>query len=211
MHSIKYMTYVLEQLLSWINCWVCWLLKANVVMTWLQYRVLLFLKHGEPFPGFGVLLFIPSTMLFLTFLLPVSSSRFLVRLKAVTGSFWKTFFRNLFFQMILLMFAKNRLNVIAKEMHVFIGLSILLPFISSFLSSFSTVLMCLPSSSVLYPCLKNHRLSSLQWCSKFFDVVQIHLIHSAWLYGKLSFNNFGCSEFMWRKLCQLVCFLYILV
>ena len=85
------------------------------------------------------------------------------------------------------------------------------PLIGSFLSSFSTVLMCLSSSSELKPCLRNRCLSSLQWCSKSFDVVQICLIRSVWLYGILSFNDFECSEFMWRNLCRSVCFLYILV
>ena len=41
-----------------------------------------------------VLLFILFTVFFLILLLPMSSLRFLWRLKAVTGSFWKTFFRD---------------------------------------------------------------------------------------------------------------------
>ena len=65
--------------------------------------------------------------------------------------------------------------------------------------------MCLFSSSELYPCSRNCCLSSLQWCSKYFDFVKICLIYSAWLYGILFCNNFGCFVFMWRKLCRSVC------
>ena len=71
-HSIKYMSYALEQLTWWkilYDFWVCWLLKVDGVVTWLQYRVLLFPKHGEHFPGFKVLLFIFCTMLFSILLL----------------------------------------------------------------------------------------------------------------------------------------------
>ena len=80
-----------------------------------------------------------------------------------------------------------------------------------FLSSFSTVLMCLSNSSQLYTCSRNRCLSSLQWCSKSFYVVQIRLILSAWLYGIPFFNDFGCSESIWKKLCLSVSFLFILV
>ena len=130
---------------------------------------------------------------------------FFLWLKAVTGSFWKIFFSNLLtdsmFQFFwkILMFGKNRLNVIIKRISVLIGVSFLLPFISSFLSSFSTVLMCLSNSSELYPCSRNCCLSSLQWCLKSFEVVWICLILSASLYEILSFNDFGCSEFIWRR------------
>ena len=58
-NSIKYMTYALEWLTLWkILCafWVSWLLKINVVVTWLQHRVLLFPKHWQHLPDFKVLL-----------------------------------------------------------------------------------------------------------------------------------------------------------
>ena len=76
----------------------------------------------------------------------------------------------------MLLFRKNRLYLIAKEMRALIGMSFLFPYISSFLSSFSTVLMRLSNSSKLYACARNRCLSSLQWCSKSFDVVQIRFI-----------------------------------
>ena len=92
----------------------CWLLKVNVVMTWLQHRVLLFPKDEKHFPGFKVLLLILFTILFSILLLPISSLRFLLHLKAITGSFWKTLFRDSlidsmlqFFRIISLMFDKN--------------------------------------------------------------------------------------------------------
>ena len=84
-----------------------------------------------------------------------------------------------FFRIILLMFGKYRLYVIAKGMRELIGVPFLLPFISLFLSKFWTVLMCLSNSSELYPCPRNCSLSSLQWCSKSCDVVQTRLILSA--------------------------------
>ena len=81
-----------------------------------------------------VLLFILFTVFFLILLLPMSSLRFLWRLKAVTGSFWKTFFRDSltdsmfqFFRIILLMFGKSRLYVIVKGMRAVIDVSFLLP------------------------------------------------------------------------------------
>ena len=82
-----------------------------------------------------------------------------------------------------MIFGKNRLYVTTKGMRV----------------SFSTALMCLSNSSELYPS-RNCCLHSLQWCSKSFDMAQIRLILSAWLYRILSFNDFGCSESIWRKI-----------
>ena len=90
-----------------------------------------------------------------------------------------------FFQIILLLLGKNQLYVIANGMCDFICVSFLLPFSSSVLSNFSTALMCLSNSSKLFPCSRNRCLSSLQWCSKSFDVVQIRLIRSTWLYRML--------------------------
>ena len=57
------------------------------------------------------------------------------------------------------MFGEKQLYVIPKGMCVLIGMSFLLPFNSSFLSGFSTVLMCLPNSSELYPSSRNQCLS----------------------------------------------------
>ena len=174
-------------------------------MTWLQHRVLLFPKHEEHVFSFkGPLFNFLQCCLQFCYCQWVSWYFFLW-LKAVTGSFWKIFFSNLLtdsmFQFFwkILMFGKNRLNVIIKRISVLIGVSFLLPFISSFLSSFSTVLMCLSNSSELYPCSRNRCLSSLQWCLKSFEVVWICLILSASLYEILSFNDFGCSEFIWRR------------
>ena len=116
-----------------------------------------------------------------------------------------------FFRIILPVFGNYLLHVIAKGMCVLTGVPFLLPLISSFLSSFWTVLMCFPNSSELYLYSRNCCLSSLQWYSKSCDVVQIRLILIAWMYGILSFNDFECSDSIWRKLCRLVCFLYILV
>ena len=131
-------------------------------MTWLLHRVLLFPKHGEHFPSFKVLSFNLFTMVCSFLLLPMSSLRSLLRL--------------IFVRIITLTIGKNRSYVIAKGMRVFIGVSFLLPFISSFLSSFSTALTCLSNSSELYPCLRNRCLSFFQLCSKSFGVVQIRLI-----------------------------------
>ena len=49
-HSIKSMTYAQKWITLWKSLcvfWVCWLLKVDVVVTWLQYRVLLFPKDGN--------------------------------------------------------------------------------------------------------------------------------------------------------------------
>ena len=108
-----------------------------------------------------------------------------------------------FFRIILLMFGKNLLYVIAKGMCVLIGVSFLLPFMSSFLSSFWTVLMWLSKNSESYLCSRNRCLSSLQSYLNSWDVVQICLILIAWMYEILTFNDFECSESIWRKLYRL--------
>ena len=93
LHTIKYITNMMQKINFVKNVfWVCWLLKVDVVVIWLQHRVLLFQKHGKHFPGFKVLLFIFFTMLFSILLLPMWSLRFLLSLKAATGLFWKVFF-----------------------------------------------------------------------------------------------------------------------
>ena len=105
-HIVVYITCIpssiwhvaLQQLTSWqilFVFWVYWLLKVNVVMTWLWHRVQLFSKHGEHFSGFKVLLFIIPAMLFSILLLPMSSLKFLLCLKTLTGLFWKIFFKDL--------------------------------------------------------------------------------------------------------------------
>ena len=111
-----------------------------------------------------------------------------------------------FVWIILLMFGKNRLNIIANWMRVFIVVPFLLPFMSLSLSSFSTVLMYQANSSELYPCSGNQFLSFEQWRSKSFDAAQIRWICSAWLYGTLYLNDFGCSGSIWSNLGRLFCF-----
>ena len=94
-----------------------------------------------------------------------------------------------FFRIILPVFGNYLLHVIAKGMCGLTGVPFLLPLISSFLSSFWTVLMCFPNSSELYLYSRNCCLSSLQWYSKSCDVVQIRLILIAWMYGILSISD----------------------
>ena len=91
--------------------WVCWLLKVDVVVIWLQHRVLLFQKHGKHFPGFKVLLFIFFTMLFSILLLPTWSLRFLLSLKAATGLFWKVFFKGFVSRQYIPIFPHNFTDV----------------------------------------------------------------------------------------------------
>ena len=150
--------------------WVCWLLKVNYVMAWLEHKILLFQKHREHFPSIRGILFILFTM-FSIMLLPMSSLRFLLHLKAVIGLFW-IIFRDLltdsmfhFFRIILLIY-----------IYIYI---LMFRFTNVFLWSFSTVLMWLSNSSELYPSSRNCCLSSLQWCWKSFEFLQIRLIHSA--------------------------------
>ena len=175
-HCIKYMTYALEQSTSrkiwsvFAFFYVCWFLKVNVVMTWSQHRILLFPKHGEHFSDFKVLSSSFFIMLFSILLLPMSSLRFLLRSKALTVPFWNFYFRDFLtdsmfqlFRIILLMFGKNRLYVIAYVMRVFVGVSFLLSFISSFLSDFSTVLMRFSNSSELYICSTKFELFAVRF------------------------------------------------
>ena len=202
LHFVFYITCI--PLNIWHSRWIINLMKNLICFlglltleswccTWLQHRALLFPKHEEHFPGFKVFLFIFYTMLLATLLLPINSLRFSLRLKAVTGSFWIFFFRDWLtdsmfqlFRITLLMFGKNWLYAIVKGMSVLIGVPFLLLFIRSFLSNFSTVLMWLSNSAELYLCSRNRCLSSLQWCSESFNVIQIRLILSVWLYGILS-------------------------
>ena len=95
-NSIKYTTYALEQLTSWkvlYVLWICWLLKVDVVVSWWQHRVLLFLKHKEHFPGFKVLLFVSFMMLFFDF---VAADEFLEIFVAFESCNW--FFLKIVFQ-----------------------------------------------------------------------------------------------------------------
>ena len=66
-----------------LGSWCC----CNLVTA----KFLLFQKHGNYFPGLKVLLFIFFTMSFSILLLPMSFLRYLLRLKAADGLFWKFF------------------------------------------------------------------------------------------------------------------------
>ena len=91
-------------------------MKVNVVATWLQQTVLLFLKHREHFIGFKVLLFIFFTVLLSIMLLQMNSLRFSLHLEAEPLCYNN-------FRIILLMSGKNQLYAIAKLMRVLIDLS----------------------------------------------------------------------------------------
>ena len=196
LYSTKYTTYALEQLTLWkilyVFC-VCWLWEVNVVMTAASSTIS---KTQGAFSSFqNAFVYFRYNVFFTFCYCQWVSWYFLSRLKSVTGSFWKFVFKDLltdclsqFFQIILLMFGKNRFYVIANGMRMFIGVSFLLPFISLFLSSFSTVLMCLPNSSALYPV---QEIVAWVLCS---EVQSLCLIRSAWLYGILIFHSLNLYE-----------------
>ena len=79
--------------------------------------VLLFAKHGEHLSFFIILLYF-FTLLCSILLLLISSFKFLLRLKAVTGKFWKISLNDLFIDKVfqclratLLIFGRDRLYV----------------------------------------------------------------------------------------------------
>ena len=74
---------------------VCWLLKIDEEITYLQQNVLLFAEQWKHLPFFIKLLCF-LTLLCSILLLPISSFKFSFRLKAVTGSFWKISLNALF-------------------------------------------------------------------------------------------------------------------
>ena len=96
---------------------VWWLLKLDEEITCWQESVVLFAEHGEHLPFFIILLCF-FTLLCSILLLPIISFKFLLRLKAVTSSFWKISFNVLFinkmFQCLrttLLILGRDRLYV----------------------------------------------------------------------------------------------------
>ena len=99
-HSIKYMAYALEQLTSWKILYVfrvCWLLKDNFVMTWLQHFCLFSLQSC------------------FRFYYCQWQIRFLLRLKAVTDSFWKKIFQGFINWQYVAIFSNNFTNVWLKS------------------------------------------------------------------------------------------------
>ena len=142
------------------------------------------LNTRENLPFFIILLCF-FTSLSSILLLQSSSFKFFLRLKAVTGSFWKIFLDALFivkmFQCLpttLLVFGRDRLYVNT----------------SGIFTSFFLFL------------LTNPCLSYSQWWLKSFDVVQIRLVLSDWLHGIPSFSNLQWSESIWRKFWLSVLF-----
>ena len=66
---------------------ICWHLKFDEEMSRLQQSVLLFAEHREHLTFFIVMIF---TLLYSILLLPISSSKFLLGLKAATVHFEKS-------------------------------------------------------------------------------------------------------------------------
>ena len=98
----------------------CWLLNLVVVFTCLQHIFPAFDLHGVHLPSFKVFRFL-LTLPFSIQCLPIISWIFLFRLNAVIGSFLKISLRFLFickifqfFQMVLVIFDRNRLYVITR-------------------------------------------------------------------------------------------------
>ena len=141
-----------EQLTSWNIVWdllVCWLLKVDEEVTYFQQSVLLFAEHGEHL-CFFIILSCFFALLCSILLLPISSLKFLLRLKTVTGSFWKISLNALFidkmFQCLwttLPIFGRDRLYFNTSGMFVCFEVVLSLSFKSSFLPIFSTTFICL--------------------------------------------------------------------
>ena len=98
----------------------CWLLNLVVVFTCLQHIFPAFDLHGVHLPSFKVFRFL-LTLPFSIQCLPIISWIFLFCLNAVIGSFLKISLRFLFickifqfFQMVLVIFDRNRLYVITR-------------------------------------------------------------------------------------------------
>ena len=188
---------------------VCCLLNVDKEVACLQQSVTLFTEYGEHLPFFIKLayFFLCCTRLCNYLLVPF---KFLLLLKAVTGSFWKIYLNDLFtdkmFQYLrktLLILVSDWLYVDASGIFVSFEVALSLFFKSSFLFIFFTVFICLVINSSLQSWLTNLCLSFWQYWLKLFGVMQIRLILSAWLYVILSFSDLECT---WRKFWRSVLF-----
>ena len=112
--------FVLWNIFQFLLFCCCWLLNLVVVFTCLQHIFPAFDLHGVHLPSFKVFRFL-LTLPFSIQCLPIISWIFLFCLNAVIGSFLKISLRFLFiykifqfFQMVLVIFDRNRLYVITR-------------------------------------------------------------------------------------------------
>ena len=182
---------------------VCWLLKIDEEITYLQQNVLLFAEQWKHLTFFIKLLCF-FTLLCSILLLPISSFKFLFCLKAVTGSFQKISLNALFiykmFQHLwttLLISGRDELYI--NNSGIFFSFEVVLFKVLSPLLLLYVYLLAVVANIDLHTSVWAPHTSS-------FGVVKILLILSAWQYGILSFSELGWLESIWKKFWWSVLF-----
>ena len=182
---------------------VCWLLKIDEEITYLQQNVLLFAEQWKHLTFFIKLLCF-FTLLCSILLLPISSFKFLFCLKAVTRSFQKISLNALFiykmFQHLwttLLISGRDELYI--NNSGIFFSFEVVLFKVLSPLLLLYVYLLAVVANIDLHTSVWAPHTSS-------FGVVKILLILSAWQYGILSFSELGWLESIWKKFWWSVLF-----
>ena len=165
--------------------------------------------QGIEFP-FSLIRFFLKTFTCVAVWPPVISWRFLLRLNAIIGVAWNTWWNSVFickiFQFLFTILDKLRsvlLYVIVSGI-LFLFLFFSLHVNSSFLSILLTFLICSSRTYPLYCRSRNFCLMIAQFSSNFVLAEQIVFSLKAWLYGMLLFKDLGCSDLACKNACWSV-------
>ena len=181
------------------NILFVWLLLNVVVCTiCLQQRVLLLARHGVHLPCIlfvNYLLAVPFSIN----LVPIMSLRFLFRRKAKIGGFRNISARFGFICrrcqcFITISFILGTVLLYLSDKEVFVSVSFFFSFKSCYLSCKLALLICCSINNLSYPPFWNWLIIFAVWLKNSCCEEQIRFIRKAWLYGMLSFSNFGCSD-----------------
>ena len=213
LHSIRQITYsVLKlRLKKMLNVgFVCWfMMNMFAVITWLQHRVLVSIKHGVYFPVLEGILNFFLTLPFLTCVPPIISFRLLFPLTAVIGCSWIDSWRFLlvwrmfqFLQTTTVRFSKNWLYVLDIVVpDPFLVVDCLWQAYQLFLIADQQVFGRKLASKISF--------GFLEWWPKPFLIEQILFTQGVWLYGMLLFNNFKSFVFFLNILtCNLMLLMF---
>ena len=192
---------------------VCWLLKIGEEINCLQQSVLLFAEHREHLPFFIILLCF-LTLLCSILLLPISFFKFLLRLKAATGSFWKISSNALFIDK-MFQCLRTTLVVLVETGYMLIPAEFLFllrwwclfllkvlscPFFYCFYMFIYELWLVTLTDKPLFQLLAIV-IEVIWWSADAFDSKRL-----TWLYGILSFGDLGWSESIWIKFWRSVFF-----
>ena len=181
------------------NILFVWLLVNVVVCTiCLQHRVLLLAKHGVHLPCILFANFL-LTLPFSINLVPIMFLRFLFRRKAKIGGFWNISARFGFTRrrcqcFVTISFILGSVILYLNDKEIFVAISFFFSFESCSLSCKLALLIFYWINDLSYPRLWNWLIIFTVCLKNSCCEEQIRFIRKAWLYGMLSFSNFGCSD-----------------